>query len=377
MMDKLERYNRQMILPGFGREKQQLLLKAKVLMIGAGGLGCPAMLYLAAAGVGHLGIVDFDRVEISNLHRQVLYNESDIGKPKAEVAAEKIKVYNQHIRVEVFDTRLSTDNALEIIAGYDLVIDGSDNFPTRYIVNDACVLLDIPLIYASIYRFEGQVAVFNLSDANGGSAKTNYRDLFPNPPGEDEIPNCAEAGVLGVLPGIMGSLQANEAIKIITRLGQPLINRLLTFNALTSSFYEFEISPNANNSKQAPQTKAEFKGMDYIGFCTTQEEEVNEILPEDFDSMARNSNIMVIDVRNEQELPKLEGYPILSIPLPDLSERMKELEDGGQILFLCQSGVRSRTAALMAKKEYSQKQIFSLRGGIIALKNFETLNLEH
>lgn len=364
-MEKLKRYHRQMILPEFGKEKQELLLRAKVLVVGAGGLSCPAMLYLAAAGVGQMGIVDFDHIDLSNLHRQVLYNEKDIGKPKASVAAEKIKAFNKDVKVEVFTTRLGTQNTLGILAGYDLVIDGSDNFPTRYLVNDACLLLGIPLVHASVYRFEGQVAVFNLPDASG--TRTSYRDLFPDPPGGDEIPNCAEAGVLGVLPGIMGSLQASEAIKIITGMGQPLINRIMTFNALTHSFSEFEISPDPG--KKSPQTASEFMNMDYGAECVREEMKVNEIHAEDFDRLVRKGEVTVIDVRNEHELPRLKDYPCLSIPLTGLRERMKELERIERLLFVCQSGIRSRQAALMVGQEYRQKQVFSLSGGVVALEN--------
>lgn len=366
-MKTFERYQRQMILPDFGREKQERLQKARVLMIGAGGLSCPAMLYLSAAGVGQIGIMDFDRVELSNLHRQVLYTPDDVGRPKAEVAAEKLKAYNPEVEVKAYTTRLSTDNAMEIMKEYALVVDGSDNFPTRYLVNDVCLLLDIPLVYASIYRFEGQVSVFNYAGPKGNQPKTSYRDLFPEPPGAEEVPDCAEAGVIGVLPGIIGSLQANEAIKIITGIGETLNNRLLTFNALNNSFYEFELQPNEQSAATAPQTEAEFRKMDYAGFCGMPEVEVEEILPEEFEQLMQEGKIVAIDVRREEEQPKLHNYPVRYIPLQELKYRIEELEGAEQLLFICQSGIRSKKAVQLVREIFPQKQLLSLRGGVNSL----------
>lgn len=227
-----ERYQRQMLIPELGFAGQQRLLDARVLVVGAGGLGCPILQYLAAAGVGTIGIIDDDVVAMSNLHRQILYTVADIGRPKALVAAERLREMNPDITIHPFTDRLEVENALALFPQYDWVVDGSDNFPTRYIVNDICVRVNKPLIYGAVSQFEGQVAVFNYPDAKGRSV--NYRDIFPNPPAPGEVRSCAEAGVIGVLPGIIGTLQANEVIKLITGIGSPLINQVLIYSALTN-----------------------------------------------------------------------------------------------------------------------------------------------
>ncbi|NRA48066.1 MAG: HesA/MoeB/ThiF family protein, partial [Phaeodactylibacter sp.] len=230
--DELKRYARHLAIPGFGPEGQKRLKRSQVLVIGAGGLGSPVLLYLAAAGIGQLTIVDFDEVDISNLQRQVLYTEADLGKPKATAAAKRLKALNPQIKIEAVIAPFSSENARELIRSADLVIDGTDNFPTRYLSNDACVLEGKPLVYGSIYRFEGQVSVFNLERKNGERGP-NYRHLFPTPPPPELVPNCAEGGVLGVLPGIIGSMQANEAIKVLAEVGAPLDGKLFLFDAAT------------------------------------------------------------------------------------------------------------------------------------------------
>ena len=230
--DELQRYSRHLVLHDFGVTRQLQLRNAKVLVVGAGGLGCPALLYLAAAGVGTLGVVDADNLEISNLQRQVLYTVNDLKRNKAEAAADRLALLNPLTNVKVYPVRLTSENALEIMGDYDVIIDGTDNFPTRYLINDACVLLNRPFIYGSILEYEGQAAVFNLKTGTG-SFSANYRDLFPEPPSADTIPNCEQAGVLGVLPGLIGCIQANEAIKIITGIGEPLSNRLLILDSTT------------------------------------------------------------------------------------------------------------------------------------------------
>lgn len=236
-------FERQVILKEFGKAGQEKLRSARILAVGAGGLGCAALQYLVAAGVGIIGIVDFDIVDVTNLHRQVLYTFDDIGKPKAETAAAKLRTMNPDAEITAFPISLTQRNALEIIAGFDLVIDGTDNFSSRYMINDACVLLGKPLVFGAVWQFEGQVGVFNLSNENE-EYTCNYRDLFPNPPDPSTSPSCSEAGVLGVLPGIIGTLQAVEAIKIITKIGTPLVNTILTYNALTNSFREFHVAKN-------------------------------------------------------------------------------------------------------------------------------------
>ncbi len=359
-----------MLLPDFGEEKQRRLLAGSVLVIGAGGLGCPALLYLAAAGVGRLGIVDFDRVETSNLHRQVLYNAGDIGLSKAEVAAARIRAANPDTAVDVFNTRIDTGNALGIIAGYDLVVDGSDNFPTRYLVNDACVLLGKPLVYGSVYRYEGQVGVFNFPDSATGT-RLSYRDLFPRPPAPEEVPNCAEAGVLGVLPGIIGTMQAGEAIKLLTGLGEPLAGRLLTWHWLHNSFFEFRLSPDPAGVSAAPENEAAFKKTDYDLFCGQETGRVKEVLPEEFERLAGEENWLVIDVRNPGEQPRLAGRPYLSVPLSGLENRLPELQGAENLLVFCQAGARSLKAARIISERYSHKTVCSLKGGINAWADYQ------
>jgi adenylyltransferase/sulfurtransferase len=364
------RYGRQMLLPDFGEEKQRRLLAGSVLVIGAGGLGCPALLYLAAAGVGRLGVVDFDRVETSNLHRQVLYNAADIGQPKAEVAAARIRAANPDTAVDVFNTRIDTGNALGIIGRYDLVVDGSDNFPTRYLVNDACVLLGKPLVYGSVYRYEGQVGVFNFPDSATGT-RISYRDLFPHPPAPEEVPNCAEAGVLGVLPGIIGTMQAGEAIKLLTGLGEPLAGRLLTYHSLHNSFFEFRLSPDPEGTTAAPGSEEAFKRADYDFFCGQETGRAKEVLPEEFERLAGEENWLLIDVRNPGEQPKLASYPYLSVPLSGLENRLPELQGAENLLVFCQAGARSLKAARIISEKYSNTKVYSLKGGINAWADYQ------
>ena len=255
--EELARYNRHIIIPEFGMEGQKRLKASKVLVIGTGGLGSPLLLYLAAAGVGTLGIVDFDVVDDSNLQRQVLYSVSDVGRSKVEAAKERLLALNPHITIHTYNEMLTSANALEIFKGYDLVADGTDNFPTRYLVNDACYLTSIPNVYASIFRFDGQVSVFNYTDKNGQTGP-NYRDLYPEPPPPGLVPSCAEGGVLGVLPGIIGSLQANEVIKIITGVGDPLSGRLFAFDALAFSSKVFKIGTDKTNPLSREKSNADW-----------------------------------------------------------------------------------------------------------------------
>jgi len=240
------RYHRHLIMPEFNLDAQIALKNSKVLVVGAGGLGAPLLQYLAAAGVGHIGIVDYDKIEVSNLQRQVLFSNDDIGNYKAEVARDKLQLQNPHIKVEAIVEKLTSENALDILRPYDIIADGTDNFPTRYLVNDACYLLEKINVFGSIFRFEGQLSVFNHPMENG-TRSANYRDIFPEPPAPGMVPNCAEAGVLGVLPGIVGSMQANEVIKVITGIGEPLINKLMVFDALSYSFHNLKIKTQKDN----------------------------------------------------------------------------------------------------------------------------------
>lgn len=355
------RYQRQMLLPELGKAGQQKLQSARILMIGAGGLGCPALQYLVAAGVGQIGIVDHDVVDITNLHRQVLYKMADIGQSKAQRAKAILQELNPDCAIEAYELQLDNTNALNIIKDYDLVIDGTDNFATRYLVNDACVLLDKPLIYGSIDRFEGQVAVFNVTGKDG--QQINYRHLFPEPPAPGEVLNCAEAGVLGVLPGIIGTLQASEAIKLITGIGTPLINQLFTYNALNNQTYTFQLQ--ADEVTGAPGDEAAFRAMNYDWFCgIRQSTDIEEIDHATFQQWLHNDRITIIDVREQDETPVVDTFPHQQLPLSSLPDHLANIE-GDTIVIFCQSGKRSLKAAQMMKERFgSSRKIYSLRGGI-------------
>lgn len=353
----MNRFERQFILTGFGIEGQKKLRNASVLMVGAGGLGCPALLYLAAAGVGRIGVIDGDIVHVTNLNRQVLFGEKDLGKNKAEQAVRHLQAKYSDISWEIFPEFLTVQNAQELIADYDLVIDGTDNFPTRYLVNDACLLHDKPFVFGAIYQHEGQVSVFNL-----GENACNYRDVHPEMPSPNEIPNCAETGVLGVLPGIIGNLMALEAIKVLGGYGEPLKNRMLYFNSLTSQSYEVELAPHHANS--APDTWEVLENTDYQQACGTVKEMTWK------EAMGKmNQNVAFVDVRELDELPSLVCTGLMKIPMSVLDEEMDKLEDAEQILIFCQSGIRSQKAAHQLQQAYPDKKIFSIRGGMNALKS--------
>ena len=360
-----ERYQRQMLLKEIGESGQQKLLQAKVLVIGAGGLGCPALQYLAAAGVGKIGIVDNDIVSLTNLHRQILFNTKDIGLSKAERAAAYLRKLNPDIEIVSYNLRLTNKNALDIINDFDIVIDGTDNFSSRYMINDACVLLNKPLIYGAVSRFEGQVAVFNQNN-NNNEKPVNYRDLFPVPVNENEVMNCEVAGVLGVLTGIIGSMQANEAIKLITGIGQPLINRLFTYNALTNQVYELSLSASAETASFIPKDKAAFINFDYDLACSANN--TFEIDSNDFNTFLDNSDNTIIDVREFGEQPLVTAFSHVHIPLGQLHKKTTSLS-GNVLITFCQSGTRSRQAAKLLSDTFgSSKKIYSLKDGIVNLK---------
>jgi len=363
-----KRYQRQMLLKEVGEAGQQKLLQSKVLVIGAGGLGCPVLQYLAAAGVGTIGIIDDDIVSITNLHRQVLYNIEDIDLPKAERAFAYLQKLNPDIKVIPYNLRLTNRNALDIINTYDIVIDGTDNFSSRYMINDACVLSNKPLVYAAVLRFEGQVGVFNLNQKNNEKS-VNYRDLFPIPPGEDEVMNCSVAGVLGVLTGIIGSMQANEAIKLITGIGEPLANRLFTYNALTNQVYELALAASAETGSFIPKDEAAFINFDYEMACSAKN--TFEIDASTFNSLANKENVTIIDVREFDEKPIITEFPHHHIPLNRLTEKLSAL-NGDILVTLCQSGGRSLQAAKMLSDTFgTSKKIYSLQGGIVNWKNLQ------
>jgi len=359
-----ERYQRQILLKEFGETGQQKLLRAKVLVIGAGGLGCPALQYLTAAGVGTIGIVDDDTVALNNLHRQILYSVNDIGLPKAERAALVLRRLNPEINIVPFMQRLTVENALEIMRSFDIIIDGTDNFATRYMINDACVLLNKPLVYGAISQFEGQTAIFNPDPLiKGSSGGVNYRDLFPQPPKDDEVLNCAEAGVLGVLPGIIGTMMANETIKLITGIGQPLINRLLTYNALNNQVFELKLTAREETRSLIPAGETLFKQMNYEWLCSSPSESF-EIDGAVFNNMLENENIDIIDVRETNELPVVNEFYNRRIPLGQIENSVATIKSDNVVIF-CQSGKRSKQAAILLSGIFGiTKKVYSLKGGI-------------
>ncbi len=364
--NKYKRYQRQILLHEFGEAAQEKLQNAKVLVIGAGGLGCPALQYLAAAGVGTIGIVDFDVVDISNLQRQILYTVEDIGKSKAETAVSKLAALNPEIQIRSFNFQITNENALQIISDFDLVIDGSDNFPTRYLVNDACAILDKPLVYGAVLRFEGQVGVFNLADKHS-NIKTNYRDLFPESPDSTSKLSCNEVGVLGVLPGIIGTMQATEAIKIIAGVGQVLANKIISYNALSNSFYDFEITPAKNETITFPKNENEFLNFNYEWFCKSQSIK-GEISISEFDALRRIEKITIIDVREMAELPLVDEFLCIHIPLVNFEKFISTIPQENKIVVFCRSGKRSLKALEILNKELPNCIAFSLAGGIEAWK---------
>jgi sulfur-carrier protein adenylyltransferase/sulfurtransferase len=359
------RYSRHLIMPEVGMEGQLKIKQAKVLCIGTGGLGAPLGLYLAAAGVGRIGLVDFDVVDTTNLQRQVLFGTSDVGRPKTEAAAERLRNLNPEIRIDTFETHLTSENALELFKDYDIIVDGTDNFPTRYLVNDACVITGKPNVYGSIFRFEGQITVFGYP---GGPC---YRCLYPEPPPPGLVPSCAEGGVLGVLPGIVGTIQAAETLKLIIGKGEPLVGRLLLFDALAMKFRELKLRKNPE-CPVCGQHPTVTKLIDYAEFCGVRGEEgpatvtnVPEITPKELKTrLDRGDDIYVLDVRepNEYQICNINGH---LIPLGELSRRVHELDSSREIVAHCKSGKRSAEAVEFLRGAGFRK-ISSLKGGILA-----------
>ena len=365
--EEIQRYSRHIILPEVGLEGQKKLKAASVLCIGTGGLGSPLLLYLAAAGIGRIGIVDFDIVDSSNLQRQIIHGTSWVGKPKIVSAKDRILEINPYCQVDLYETRISSENALDILAPYDVVIDGTDNFPTRYLTNDACVLLDKPNVYGSIFRFEGQATVFNYQ---GGP---NYRDLYPEPPPPGMVPSCAEGGVLGVLPGVIGTIQATEAIKIILGAPDTLSGRLLLYNAWEMKFRELKLRPN-------PIRPVIEKLIDYEQFCgipqaqaqeAAEQQKMTEITVVELKTLldSEANDYILIDVRNPNEYQIAKIPNSVLIPLPDIENgaaipKIKELVNGYRLIAHCKMGGRS-AKALAILKEAGIEGI-NVKGGISA-----------
>jgi sulfur-carrier protein adenylyltransferase/sulfurtransferase len=363
--EEILRYSRHLIMPEVGMDGQLKLKKAKVLLIGTGGLGAPLGLYLAAAGVGKLGLVDFDKVDFTNLQRQVTFGSSDVGKPKSEAARARLSNLNPDIEVEAFETKLTSDNALELFRDFDIIVDGTDNFPTRYLVNDACILLGKPNVYGSIFRFEGQVTVFGMTDG------PCYRCLYPEPPPPGLVPSCAEGGVLGVLPGIVGSIQAMETIKLILGTGHSLKGRLLLFDALEMGFREFKLRKNPD-CPICGTHRTIHKLIDYYEFCGVRGEEapapdlkVPEITAKELKArLDRGDDLFLVDIRepHEYQICNLQGR---LIPPSELPRRIHELDSSAEIVAYCRTGRRSAEAVDFLRKAGFRK-ILNLKGGIHA-----------
>ncbi|MCI4369496.1 MAG: molybdopterin-synthase adenylyltransferase MoeB [Thermoplasmata archaeon] len=358
--EELERYSRHLKLPEVGRRGQEKLRRSKVLIVGAGGLGAPSALYLAAAGVGEIGLVDSDRVELSNLQRQVLYSTSEVGEPKVDAAGRRLAGLNPGVLLTAFPQRLTSENAFDILRPYDLVIDGSDNFPTRYLVNDACVLLGKPNVYGSVYRFEGQASVF---DASRGPC---YRCLFPEPPPPGFSPSCADAGVLGVLPGIIGLVQAVEALKLLLGQGEPLVGRLLLFDALAMRFRELKLGKSPECVVCGPNA-TQTTLIDYPAFCGESEGADGDPVPETTveelaAALAGSQPPALIDVRDpeEWEVSRIPGA--IHIPLAELAARASEVPADREIVVYCESGIRSRAGTRLLV-ELGIPNVRTLRGG--------------
>jgi molybdopterin/thiamine biosynthesis adenylyltransferase/rhodanese-related sulfurtransferase len=363
--EEIQRYSRHLIMPEVGMEGQLKLKRARVLTIGTGGLGAPLGLYLAAAGVGHLGLVDFDVVDNSNLQRQVTFTTQDVGKPKSAAAKARLSALNPAIEITAYETRLTSDNALDLFRDYDIIVDGTDNFPTRFLVNDACVILRKPNVYGSIFRFEGQATVFGYP---GGPC---YRCLYPEPPPPGLVPSCAEGGVLGVLPGIIGSIQAMETIKLILGTGEPLVGRLLLFDALAMRFRELKLKRNPE-CPVCGDHRTITKLIDYEEFCGIRGEEapamtdgISEITARELKMRQdRGDKLFILDVRepHEYQICNLNGK---LIPLGELPRRVNELDSSVEMVVHCRSGKRSADAIHFLQTA-GFKKLWNLKGGVLA-----------
>jgi sulfur-carrier protein adenylyltransferase/sulfurtransferase len=366
--EELIRFNRHLILDGFGIEGQLKLKSSKVLVVGAGGLGSPVLLYLSAAGVGLLGIVDSDDVEETNLQRQVLFCEEDIGENKAKSALKRLKAKNRFTNFIAHPIRLNSSNTLDILSTYDIIVDGTDNFPTRYLLNDACVLLDKPLIHGSILKFEGQISVFNHNE--NGRRSANYRDLFPVPPNPEAVPNCEQAGVLGVLPGLIGCMQANEVIKIITGTGIPLSNKLLIIDSLTLEQNIFSFAD--NNARDSIKTL-----VDYEEFCgitqrknkslnSNEQKPMKEVTVQELkEMMDSGASFQLIDIRepHEYDICNIGGD---QIPQGELPRKLDMVSKDKQVVIYCRSGSRSGNMVQWLEKNHGLTNLYNLKGGILA-----------
>ncbi|MBJ7880409.1 HesA/MoeB/ThiF family protein [Gelidibacter salicanalis] len=349
----MSRYSRHIVLDEIGQAGQDKISAAKVLVIGAGGLGCPVLQYLVAAGIGKIGVVDYDTVDESNLQRQVLYNTASIGQKKVIAAKERLQQLNPTITIETYPEKLVSENVIEIFKDYDIIVDGTDNFSTRYLINDAAIILDKPLVYGAIFKFEGQVTVFNYK---GGPS---YRCLFPTPPQKGSVPNCSEIGVLGVLPGIIGTMQANEVLKIILGIGTPLSGKLYCFNTLTNQSMTIGINREEPTIAMVKQRGLNFENIEETTFCSNNAFEIG------IESIISEDDIQFIDVRGLSEMPRIEREDILEIPLPQLTKRLELISRKKKIIIFCKSGIRSAQAVAILK-EQNITNCWSLKDGVSA-----------
>ncbi|MBI1837765.1 MAG: HesA/MoeB/ThiF family protein [Flavobacteriia bacterium] len=350
-------YNRQIILSNIGIEGQQKIKEAKVLVVGAGGLGCPVLRYLAAAGVGEIGIVDFDSISISNLQRQILYDFSDVNKNKALVAKEKLSKVNPYTKITAFTERFTTLNAVQLVSNYNFIVDCTDNYETRFLVNDACVLTNRPFVYGSIYKFEGQISVFNYQ--NGPT----YRCLFKDYPSEDSTTDCNAAGVLGVLPGIIGLYQANEVLKMILGIGEVLSGKLIVFNALTNQSSRFKLTKRTEDIYVDLLKNNQLHAANYHFSCSLYKNN-EEIGLEEFEEKYLQNSIQIIDVRNHFEEPIIVNEKIIKIPMNEIEKHIKEISKTKETILFCKSGKRSLSTVLLLKEKYNFQNVKSLHGGI-------------
>ncbi len=363
--EEIARYSRHLIMPEVALEGQKRLKQARVLTVGAGGLGSPLALYLAAAGVGTLGIVDFDVVDESNLQRQIIHGTSDLGRPKMESAREKIEDINPNVKVEAFEEALTSENALEILDDFDVVVDGTDNFPTRYLVNDACVLLGKPNVYGSIFRFEGQASVFYAEEG------PCYRCLYPEPPPPGLVPSCAEGGVLGILPGAIGTIQATETLKLLLGIGEPLVGRLLLYDALSMRFREMKLrkDPSCPVCGENPTVTELIDYQEFCGIPQAQQADKADQVPEITvrelkERLDNDQNVSVLDVREPHEY-EVANIGATLIPLGELPERLAELDKNDTLAIHCKTGGRSARAVQLLKESGFQN-VYNVKGGISA-----------
>jgi adenylyltransferase/sulfurtransferase len=351
------RYSRHLLLDKVGESGQEKLKAAKVLVIGAGGLGCPVLQYLTAAGVGIIGIIDFDVVDETNLQRQVLFSISDVDVNKALAAKNKLEQLNQYVNFNIYQEKLTTQNALNLFEQYDIIVDGTDNFSTRYLVNDACVKTAKPLVYGAIYKFEGQVSVFNYQDG------PSYRCLFPEAPENGSVPNCSEIGVIGVLPGLIGTQQANETIKLILGIGTPLSGKLVIHDALQGT--QFSVNITRNEEQIILANQIDFDTYDYDYFCGLKQKEMeNEINAKELQELITNEAVQIIDVREEWEQPKVEALNAINIPLQTIPNNLHKIDKNKKVVIYCQHGVRSLHAIDFLKQQ-GYNNLINLTGGIV------------